>query len=180
MIGQCIGLIAVRPGHADVDRRRLAEVQHLIDDVGRLEEELQLRKALGQLAAQLGDQLCGRRVLLLERDEDFAVHGPDRRRIAQGDVHAAVGQADIVEHGIDLPGADELADRRLDLREIVLGLLDARARRRAHVQAHLAGVDLRKEIAPESGKSSSEAAISTRKNAAVGAGRDSAQARCVR
>ena len=47
----------VRTGDPDIDGRRLAEVQHLIDDVGRLEEELQLREAPRQLPAQHRDQL---------------------------------------------------------------------------------------------------------------------------
>ena len=62
--GQRIGLVAVRSRYADVDRRRLAEIQHLIDDIGGLEEELQLGKALRQLAPQPRSQVRCRRVLL--------------------------------------------------------------------------------------------------------------------
>ena len=93
-----------------------------------------------------------RRVLFLERDQDLAVHRADRRGIAQRDVNAAIWQADIVENDIDLIVADDLADGRFDLREILLGLLDPCPRRRADMQAHLAGIDLRKEIHPEPGK----------------------------
>ena len=43
------GGVLIRPGNSHVDGRRLAEIQHLIDDVGGLEEELQLGEARGQL-----------------------------------------------------------------------------------------------------------------------------------
>ncbi len=49
--GDFVGLVIVGPRDADVDRCRLAEIQHLVDDVGWLEEELQLGEALGQFAA---------------------------------------------------------------------------------------------------------------------------------
>ncbi len=54
-------------------------------------------------------------MFLLERHQDFAVHRPDGRRIAEGNVDAAIGQTDIVEHDFDLVLADDLADRRFDL-----------------------------------------------------------------
>ena len=38
---------------------------------------------------------------------------------------------------------------RLDFGEIALGFLEAAGRRRAHVQPHLAGVDLREKILAE-------------------------------
>ena len=107
------------------------------------------RKALRQFAAQVGDVRGRRRVMLLQRNQDFAVHRADGRRIAQRDVDAAIGQADIVEDDVDLVVADDLADRRFDPGEIVLRLLDPRSRRGAHVQPHLAGIDLREEIHPE-------------------------------
>ena len=44
---QRVGAECCRTGDADVDRRGLAEVQHLVDDVGGLEEELQSRKRCG-------------------------------------------------------------------------------------------------------------------------------------
>ncbi len=66
--------------------------------------------------------------------------------IAQRDVDAAVWQADVVEHDVDLIVADQAADLRLDLREVFLGLLEPRAGGCAHVQAHLAGIHLREEI----------------------------------
>ena len=90
-----------------------------------------------------------RRVLLFQRDQNLAVHRTDGRGVAERDVDAAVGQADIVEHDLDLIVADDLADRRLDLGEIALGLLEPAARGRADVQAHLPGVDLRKEVHAE-------------------------------
>ncbi len=52
--GVCAGGVGSRD--ADVDGSRLTEVQHLVDDVGRLEEELQFGKALRQFTAQHGRQ----------------------------------------------------------------------------------------------------------------------------
>jgi len=71
---------AIRAGHANVDRRGLAEVQDLVNDVGGLEEKLQLRESFGQFAPQICDMRWGWRMPLLERDENFAVHWADGRR----------------------------------------------------------------------------------------------------
>ena len=38
--GDRISLIVVRSGNANVDGRGLAEIQHLVDDIRRLEKEL--------------------------------------------------------------------------------------------------------------------------------------------
>ena len=124
----------------------MPEIQNLVHDVGGLEEELQLRKALWQLAPEIGHMLRRRRVLFIERDKDFAVHRPDRRRVGERDVNSAIGQADIVEDDIDLIIADDVADGAFDFREIALRFLDLRARRRADMQAHLPGIDLREEV----------------------------------
>ncbi len=74
-----------------------------------------------QFAAQRRDERGGRRMFLLERNQDLAIHRADGRRVAQGDVDAAVGQTDVVEHRVDLVGADDLADRAFDLGEIASG-----------------------------------------------------------
>src|SRR4029077_1281161 len=103
-------------------------------------------KAPRQLPAQHGGQGGGGRVFLAQRDQDLAVHGTDCRRIAQGNVDAAVGQPDVVEDDADLPRADELADGGLDFGESGVGGLDACAWGRAYVQPHLAGVDLGEEV----------------------------------
>ena len=94
----------------------------------------------------------GRRVVLFQRDENFSVHRSDRRRIAQRDIDAAIGQADIVEHRIDLIVAHDFADRAFDLGELALGFLNPGCRRGTHMQPHLTGVDLRKKVPSEQGK----------------------------
>ncbi len=88
-------------------------------------------------------------MLLVERDQDLAVHRADGGGIAEGDVDTAIGQADVVEHHADLVVADELADGRFDLGEVFLGGLDARTWRGTDVQAHLASVDLGEEVAAQ-------------------------------
>ena len=65
------------------------------------------------------------------------------------DIDAAVGQADVVEDDLDLILTDDLAYRGLDFGEIALGLLKAAGRRRANVEAHLAGVHLREKVSPK-------------------------------
>ncbi len=45
-----VSLVALRPRNPDVNRRRLAEIQDLINNIRRLEEELQFPKALWQFA----------------------------------------------------------------------------------------------------------------------------------
>ena len=149
LLRERIGLVALWPGNPDVDRRRLTEIQHLIDDIGGLEEKLQFRKALGQFAAQIGDMGRRRRMLLLQRDQNFAVHRTDGGRVAQRDIDAAIGQADVVEDDVDLILADDLADRAFDFGEIALGLLKPGGGRRTNMQAHLAGIHLREKISPE-------------------------------
>ena len=109
-------------------------------------KNVQLREALRQFAPELGDVRGRGRMLPLQRDQDLAIHRSDRCRVAQRDVDAAIGQADVVEDHVDLVVADDIADGVLDLREILLGLLDPCAGRGADVQAHLPGVDLREEI----------------------------------
>ena len=110
-----------------------------------------------------------RRCAWLERDQNLAVHRADRRRIAQGDVHAAVGQADIVENGIDLHRRRR--SRGWPLRpaaKYACVCSMPRARRRAHVQSHLPGIDLRERSrARGQGTAAANSAISTPKNSTV-------------
>ena len=97
------GGILIRARDSHIDRRRLPKVQHLIDDVGRLEKELQFGKSGRQLLAQ-------RRVMIFavgvcfsfSGNQYLAVHRPHGCRIAQRDDDAAVGQSDVVEHHVDL------------------------------------------------------------------------------
>jgi hypothetical protein len=55
--------------------------------------------------------------------------GGHERAVAQRQVDAAVGDADVVEEGIDLLRRDVALDHLFDAREDALGLLDSGARR---------------------------------------------------
>src|ERR1700719_525379 len=139
---QPVGVILIGSRYPDIDRRRLAEVQYLIDDIGRLEEELQRGETLGKVAPEPRHQRCGGCVLWVQRDKNISVHRTDRRRSAERDDHAARAHTDIVEDRLDLVVADEGPDRGLDAAEIRVGLLDPGPGRSADVKLHLAGVHL--------------------------------------
>ncbi len=85
----------------------------------------------------------------LERDLDLAIGVGDGGGGAEGEIDAAVGQADVVEDELDLRGRDQGADLALDGGEVLLGVLDAHALGRVDVQAHLAGVDIGEEVAAD-------------------------------
>ena len=51
-----VGRFVVVTRNADIDRGRLAEVEHLVDDIGRLEEEIELRKPLRQFASEIAQR----------------------------------------------------------------------------------------------------------------------------
>ena len=103
-----------------------------------------------QALAQLVGVLRGGTVLFrVEGDQNIAVGHAERGVIAEGQVEAAVRNADVVDDGIDLPRRDHFADLALDVGEDHLGLLQARAGRSARVQAHLAGIHRGEEIAAD-------------------------------
>ena len=129
-----------------VDRSREAEVEDLRHDVGRLEEEGQIRKALEQSRAQLAGVVGGRPVVGLQGDEDLAVGGRHQRCIAEGEVDAAGRQTDVVDHAIDLVGGDRLANDVLDLGETARRFFEACAGGSADVQPQLPGIDGREEV----------------------------------
>jgi len=140
--------VDVVAGELHVDGRGQAEVQDLRDDVGRLEEELDAGEAPGQFAPQDRDELRRGLVILLQRDLDLAVQRADRAGVAVRQVDAGVGHAQVVQHCLQLVGRHQFADRGLDFVGGARGFLDARAGGQAHVQAHLAGIDGREEVAP--------------------------------
>ena len=137
--------LELRSHDLDVDRRRQAEVEDLRDDVGGLEVERHAREALGQRHPQRALIADRRPVVLAKRDEHLRVLtadvvGLDEREVVRG------RDADVVVDDRDLLGRHDLADRLLDLADDLLGLLDPRAERGAHVQPHLTGVDQGKEV----------------------------------
>ena len=146
-----IGEVGLEIGAADlhVDRRRRAEVQDLADDVGRQEREAHAGEQPRQLLAQRPHVFGGRPVAFLQLDLDVAVLRADHAGVVVGHVDAADRHADVVGQRVDLAGRDDLADRLLDVGELVGGLLDAGADLGADVHQDLAGIDGREEVAAE-------------------------------
>ena len=149
-VGQFPGHIVIAQlvvaGNLYVDRRGHAEVENLRDDVGRLEGELGGRESPRQLHPQQLHIFRGWPVALLERDQDLGIRCADRPRIAIGEIDAAVGQADVIEHGIQFAGRDHGADGVFDLVGQARGLFDPQTGARAHVQTHQSSVHLRKQV----------------------------------
>ena len=109
----------------------------------------------------------GRAVILRQRHHDVGVAGADRRRVAVGQVEAAVGQADVVDDPAHLVVRHHLADHPFDAVAQDRRLLDAGAGRGAHVQLELAAVD-RRERSPDrpTGSSANDATQASRNTAA--------------
>ena len=57
--------------------------------------------------------------------------------------------ADVIDDGRELARRNDFADDIFDARENLFVLFEPRAGRRVHVQAELAGVDRRKEVASD-------------------------------
>ena len=91
-----IGRAVIADG-SHVDLRGKPEIENLGDDVGGLEIEHALRKGRWQRLAQLADVFGGRRVTLLERDQDRAVIDADRRTVGESQIVCARRQSDIVD-----------------------------------------------------------------------------------
>ena len=129
-----------------VDLRGDAEIQDLGDHIGGLEIEQYVGKGLGEREAQLLDVVRRRRMALLQGDQDLAVVDADGRSIGEGEVIGALRQPDIVQDEIQVALGHDLPDLVLDRLEDLLGMLDARARRRTDMELDEPGVDLGEEI----------------------------------
>ena len=152
--------------HLDVDRGGQAEVQNLVGDVGGLEEEDHVGELLVEALAQAVGVLGGGAVVFgFERDQDVAVADAEGRAVAEGEVEAAVGHADVVDDVLDFARRNDLADFVFDFGEDLLGLLDARAGGGAGVQAHGAGIHGREEIAADQRSQAQASRPTNRKNA---------------
>jgi len=136
-------------GDLEVDGSGQTEVENLVGDVGRGEEEVAVGELLLEVVAQDACVTLGVFAAGLEGDEDVAIAVGDGGRVAEGEVDAAVGQADVVEDEVDAVGGDLGADFLLDGGEVLFGVLEAHALRRIDVQLHLAGVDVREEVAAD-------------------------------
>src|SRR5471032_2419383 len=126
-----------------------AEVQDLADDVRRWERERHARIKTWQLLAHLAHVLRGRTMIFVQRDLDVAVLRADRPGVVIGEIDTADRQADVVNHGGEFSGRNDLTDRSFHVRENLCGLLDPHADRRAHVQQDLPGIHVREKVAAE-------------------------------
>ena len=97
---QVLGPVVADGTH--VDLRRDAEIEDLGHHVGGLEIEYVFRKGSRQHLAQFADISRGRRVALLQRDQDHAVIDADRRAVAERIIVGARRQADIVDDELAL------------------------------------------------------------------------------
>ena len=106
-------------------------------------------------------------VLLVEGDEDFPVGRRNLRAVAQGQVDAAVGDADVVQHRGDFVRRDLLAEELGDVGEVVLGLFQARAGGARTCSRIWPASTAGKKSCPTLGKRNSEPTTKTVKTAAV-------------
>ena len=77
LLGQTVGAFEVHILDLHVDRRWQAEIQHLTDDVGGLKIDDAAGKPIRQFRPDSPDVVDRRVVSLLQRDQDFGIHGPD-------------------------------------------------------------------------------------------------------
>ncbi len=89
LLGNLVVGVGVSPDHLQIDGRGKAEVQNLGGDIGRLEEEGHVGKPLAEAFAEQHLVIAGRAVLLLERNQDFAVGAGDGRDVALGETGPA-------------------------------------------------------------------------------------------
>ncbi|OMP14323.1 TNF receptor-associated factor 5-like protein, partial [Corchorus olitorius] len=145
LVGRHVGA-----GELHVDGRRQTKVQDLADDVCRLEGEFHTGEAFRQFLAQAADVFrAGFALALVQGDEDFTVERADGARVAVRQVDPRVRHAQVVEDGRQLLLGNDLADSGFHFVGQPCGFFNPQARRRAHVQADLAGIHIGEEVAPE-------------------------------
>ena len=111
----------------DIEGGGLAEVQNLVDDVGRLEEELRIRELVHKPAAQLLHIGPGGALAIFQAHEDLAVKASDRCPVRIGEVDSEYRQANVVENAIELLFGNNLTDDLLHLCEELFGFFNARS-----------------------------------------------------
>src|SRR5580700_11456024 len=82
--GDLIVRARISPHYLQIDGRRNPEVQDLRGDIGRLEEKGRIGEPLAQSFPEAYLIFAGRTVVLLERNQDFAVGAGDRRNLPLG------------------------------------------------------------------------------------------------
>ena len=99
--------------HLHVDGRRQAEIQNLVGDVGRLEEEHHVGELLVQALAQPVGVLRGGAVIFRFSEIRMSPSlDAERRAVAERQVEAAVGNPDVVDDVLDLRAAESPAGSR--------------------------------------------------------------------
>src|SRR5260370_32807671 len=94
-----VSLHLVLADNLDIDGRGQAEIKNLADDVGWLEEELNSRKQLRQLLAQVLDVFRRWPVLLLiQRYQNLRIRGSDGPAGAVSVVNGAVRHPQVIEN----------------------------------------------------------------------------------
>ena len=140
----------VAAGYLHVHRSGQAEIQNLIRNIRRAEEERALREIRHQLFAQFARVF--RRLaayVAAQRNQNVAVAGADGRAVAVSQIEAAVRQADIVVDSGHFTRRQRIPDIFLDARKNQLGLFNARSGRSPRMQPHLTGIHRREEVAPD-------------------------------
>ena len=149
-LGDFVVRLRVAADDLQVDGRRQSEIDDLARDIRGLEEEVHVGELLVEALAKTCLVFGGRAVLfLVQRDENLAIGGRDRRNVALRDRGPTVRDADVVDQHLEFTRRNDGADFALDSGEAGFGFLEARAGGGARVEAHLAGIDVREEVLPD-------------------------------
>ncbi len=105
----------IRTVDLNIDGGRQTKVQCLGDNVSRKKIERSSGKLAGELLAQRAHVVCGRVMLLFERDEHVGIGRAGEPRVVVDVVDVADRQADVVEDIVDLSRRNRLPDAGLDL-----------------------------------------------------------------
>ena len=129
-----------------VNRSGKAVVEDLVNDVGRLEEERQLRELVTEDLPKLGHISARRSVILFELHQNFAISRADGGTVAIGQVDAAGRQADVVQRHVQFLGWNCVAYRFFNLFKDLGRLFKSCASRGTDVKSELTGINRREEI----------------------------------
>ena len=120
---------AIATDDANVDLRRQSEIEDLGGHVGGLEIEGHRREGSRQRFAQPAHVVGGRRVPVLQRDQDHAVVDADGGAVGEGEIVCPLRHANVVDNEVAITRRNDFADLVFDLLEDALGRFDAGRRR---------------------------------------------------
>src|SRR5258708_14308451 len=100
----------IAAGHLHINRSWQAEIENLIGDVCRFEENHRIGEFLVQSLAEPIGVKRGRGVFRLERDKNVAITGPDGWTVAESQIEPAVGKADVIEDRVKLIAGNHVPD----------------------------------------------------------------------